>query len=179
MKKYLVILVTVFVLFISGKAAHAFEIDAAFHIATESTSGSGMGIGAGVGVAFDIADVKFAKIMGRVDVSYIDASDSTTFFGTTTKTTFTRIPIFTGARLVFPVSKLLKPYAEAGFELSFDKSEVTVGTITASSTGANFGAAFGGGINFDFGGFFAGVNLRYHAISAGYLTFSPTIGFSF
>ena len=77
---------------------------------------------------------------------------------------YSAIPVMAGARYTFGKDKLL-PYVMVHTGMFFGSAEITVGTVTVSSSGSDFGAGGGVGLFYQVGNkVFLDVNAQMNAI---------------
>ena len=151
-----------------------------FAVASSDTSSDfGSGVGGGLGYNYTFTD----NLALRFDLTYVRYSYQGKNFGSSAAT-FSRIPLFVGARGGLNLDDNLRFYLEGGLEISQDKVDAKAGyngeTFGASSGKTSMGAAFGGGLQFGFSGAAAmGLIFRNHSTGPSYFTYGLSISAGF
>ncbi len=174
MKKLLFICSIVILLSVGGKDSFAsFNFDFMGQVSTEPITTLGTGIGGGIGVGIGLFDLGPGEIQLRGDAT---ANAWVKTIGSTDQVV-ARIPLFIGARYKLDVIPVLKPFLDAGLELSFDFEESIVGSTKVSERFFRTGMGLGGGFYIELGAFSIGTYARYHVIKNEYFSFGGSIGF--
>jgi opacity protein-like surface antigen len=144
--------------------------------------GSTAGFGVGLSVPFS----RFGEIdlggheksmMLRTDITYYRWSERFSAGGTRSRVSLRKVPLYLAARYSHAFNEQLSAFGEAGLELSFDDTKVSWNQGTSSDSEINAGIALGAGLEYSWPGhFFAGGNLRFHAITDGFVSLAAFFG---
>ena len=142
------------------------SLDVNLDIAGEPADGFGTAIGPNFGFQYDLGK---QDIFVRGEVGYLKWSHSVSGVDVS----YRRIPVTGGVRKYFTVDGTkLRPFAQGGLELSFDRAEAAVLGTTASDSDVNFGMVLGGGAELALDqNFSAQALFKYHVIDDGYWAF--------
>jgi opacity protein-like surface antigen len=164
------------------------SVDLTASVASEPVDDFGAGFGITAGLSLDVADFAATNnvtknLQLRGDMSYYHWSRSVILDSDELDLSYSRVPIFLGARYMVPKDKL-RLYGEVGLEISFDKVSVAEDfrgvPITASDTDTHLGLVPGAGIQYFLtDNVFVGGNFRLHIIDDSYVSAGIALGTQF
>lgn len=181
MKKVLLVCLAVLLLGAGSAFAEGLTIDIAGVYGTEpSDSELGGAFGGRIGASYDLESV-MPNLQARADLTYLKYSDELDFGIAKVDISYTRIPIFLGARYAMPMEPVTL-FGELGIEISMDEAEAgttVLGTvITASASETHFGITPGVGVAYNASeAVSVGANVRYHAITDPYISAGVFVGY--
>lgn len=177
MKKGLLLILMVFVFGVGAALAEGeMSVDVSGSYASEPVTGFGSTIGFGIGGNYGISK----ELAGRVDLNYYSWKYDYSDFWGSYSSTYTRMPIFAGARYLIPMDNTMNAYVEGGVELSFDSFEIAWGGFKTTGSETKFGITPGAGIEYSINpNIYVGANARYHIVTNPYLTAGVNVGYRF
>jgi opacity protein-like surface antigen len=144
--------------------------------------GSTTGIGVGLSVPFfrlgqmDLGGHEKSMLL-RTDISYYRWSERLSVRGIRSRVSLRRVPLVLAARYLHSFNERLSAFGEAGFELSFDDTKVVWNGGSSSDWEINAGIALGAGLEYSWpSDFFAGGNLRAHAVNDSFVSLAFFFG---